>query len=339
MKAAAQPWRIIGQGLAGTCLAWHFLDRATECIIVSDGKDGSSRVAAGLVNPVTGKNFAPSWRLSDFLPEADDFYRKIESLLGLRFWHRLPVIRLARDAKEWQRIEERLARPETFPWIVGTIAPPAGWYAAVELRGGARLDCRAFLDASLVHFERLGIVQHQTFERTTVETTATPAERMIRCEGAAGLLTNQLGPHRSAKGEILTIEAPDWSQAHIRVGGGGWLVPIGANRFKAGSTYDWNALDAVPTPEGHRRILELASALGDDDHYAVVAHEAGVRPILRRSQPIIGHHPQGGWVFNGLGSKGSLYAPGCAQRLADACLDAKPIDEDLDFHTFTNSRT
>jgi len=331
-------WQIVGQGLAGTCLAWRFFERGADFFISGDGRDGSSRVAAGLVNPVTGKNFAPSWRIVEFLAEAEDFYQKIESLLGIRCWYPMPVVRLARDAKEWRRIEDRVDRAETSAWVVGKISPPAGWHAAVELRGGARLDTRAFLDASRSYFECRGIYQHQEPRAEESYVRPVAVERMIHCEGSAGLLKNQLGPHRCAKGEILTLEAPDWLQSQIRIGGGGWLVPIGGGRFKAGSTYQWETLDCEPTPDGRERVSAIARALGGSDSFTIIAHEAGVRPILRRSQPLIGHHPRGGWVFNGLGSKGSLYAPGCARRLASACLDGLPIEADLDFQIFAHDR-
>ncbi|MFU8892443.1 MAG: NAD(P)/FAD-dependent oxidoreductase [Luteolibacter sp.] len=338
MSTTGEPWHIVGQGLAGTCLAWHFLDRGAECVISSDGRDGSSRVAAGLVNPVTGKNFAPSWRVAEFLPEAAAFYQKIESLLGIRCWHPLPVVRLARDAKEWRRIEERLARPDTKPWVVGSVGPPPGWRAAVELCGGGRLDTRMFLDASRAHFEGLGIHRRAGGDSEALGILPAASERTVLCQGASGLLENQLGPHRCAKGEILTLEAPGWAQAQIRIGGGGWLVPIGGGRFKAGSTYEWDTLDSTPTDAGLERVTEIARALGGDDHFTILAHEAGVRPILRRSEPLIGRHPVGGWVFNGLGSKGSLYAPGCGRRLATACLDGTAIEAELDFQTFADRR-
>lgn len=317
-------WHIIGQGLAGTCLAWQFLDRGVECIITSDGHDGSSRVAAGMINPVTGKNFSPGWRIAEFLPDADRFYREIESILGIQCWHTIPIIRLVRDATEWQRIEQKLDHPEVARWVTCPVDPPPGWHRAIQLHGGARLDARAFLDASKTHFETLGLYRQATFSGPITDHT-------ILCEGAAGLLRNQLGPHRCAKGEILTITAPEWSQSHIRIGAGGWLVPIGNGQFKVGSTYEWNVMDNTPTDHGRERGAHLARTLGGDDHFTIVHHEAGIRPILRRSQPYIGRHPQGGWLFNALGSKGSLYGPGTARSLAAACLQQAPIDPDLDF--------
>lgn len=313
-------------------MAWQFLERGAEFSISSDGRPGSSRVAAGLVNPVTGKNFGASWRIADFLPEAMAFYQKIEVTLGVRFWHPLPVLRLARDAREWRRIEARMTNPEAVPWIAGTVAAPDGWHAGVELRGGGRLDTRTFLDASMRRFDAVGIHQVASIDFPGGDHT-------IFCEGAAGLLGGKLGPQRCAKGEILTIHAPGWPQTHIKVGAGGWLVPIGDGQFKAGSTYEWNTLDSQPTDAGRERVEEIARTLGNDDAFTLIAHEAGVRPILRRSQPLMGRHPEGGWIFNGLGSKGSLYAPGCARRLADACLDGTAIEADLDFQSFLHGHT
>ena len=63
-------------------------------------------------------------------------------------------------------------------------------------------------------------------------------------------------------------------------------------------------------------------------------HEAGIRPILRRSEPLIGPLGDGDWMFNGLGSKGSLYAPGTARQLADWLVENREPDPELDFRVF-----
>ena len=68
---------IVGQGLAGSCLAWEFLRRGVPFHIADLGTGGSSRVAAGLINPITGKNFEPSWRIAEFYPQAMAFYRSL----------------------------------------------------------------------------------------------------------------------------------------------------------------------------------------------------------------------------------------------------------------------
>jgi glycine oxidase len=109
-------WTIVGQGLAGTCLAWNFWKRGAPFAIIDRENGGSSRVAAGLVNPVTGKNFEPSYRIGDFLPEALEFYAGIEKIIGKTIWHPLPVMRLANSEKEWSKIVSKATLPEVARW-------------------------------------------------------------------------------------------------------------------------------------------------------------------------------------------------------------------------------
>jgi glycine/D-amino acid oxidase-like deaminating enzyme len=312
MKLPGTPL-FIGQGLAGICLAWELLRRGVPFHIADRGKGGSTRVAAGLINPITGKNFEPSWRITDFYPRAIAFYRSLEEKFGLTLWHPLPVLRLASSEKEWAKISAKLDLTEVRPWVGTARAIPKSFLGGVELVGGGWLDTQKFLQLSADHFRELGL---------SVET----GNPRIRCEGAAGLIGGSMGAHRSAKGEILTVRA-DWPETHIRIGAGGWLVPIGGGCFRVGSTYDWDNLDEQATPAGCERITIIAAKLGGAD-FEVIAHVAGIRPILRRSQPLVGKDESGDWVFNGLGSKGTLYAPGMAAMLADWILDGvRPAPE------------
>jgi glycine/D-amino acid oxidase-like deaminating enzyme len=100
-----------------------------------------------------------------------------------------------------------------------------------------------------------------------------------------------------------------------------------------GSTYEWHRLDMEPSEAGLERLRRIAMKLGGAD-YEIITHEAGVRPILRRSEPLIGPMEAGGWMFNGLGSKGSLYAPGMARRLASWMLDGQEPEEHFDIRAF-----
>lgn len=317
------PWTIVGQGLAGTCLAWEFSKRGVEFQLVDREQGGSSRVAAGLVNPVTGKNFEPTPRIAEFLPEALEFYGEIEALLETPFWHPLPILRLAGDEKEWDKMLSKIARPDVACWLSNKCAPVAveGWIGALELTGGGRLDTRAFLDRSRGYFQQLDIYQQAELSPSA------SGGRHIWCDGAAGLLAGRFGTHRCAKGEILTLQAPGWDQSHIRIGAGGWLVPLGGGRFKAGSTYEWDQLDETPTEAGKEKVMAIARRLGGDGDFEILAHEAGVRPILRRSEPLIGPLENNDWMFNGLGSKGSLFAPGIARRLARWISDVTEPEE------------
>ena len=59
---------IVGQGLAGSLLAWELLARGKRVFVVDrDEPDTSSKVAAGIVTPITGQRVAPSWRVDDIM--------------------------------------------------------------------------------------------------------------------------------------------------------------------------------------------------------------------------------------------------------------------------------
>lgn len=304
-------------GLAGCCLAWQRHFRGEEFTWEDDDRPGaSSRVAAGLINPVTGKNFSPSWRIAEFLPEAEAFYARVGELLGKQLWFPLPVWRLV-AADEWAKVESKLH--EAGPWIERIEEEVPRWNRAIVLKGGGRVATREFCEGTREYFAGA---------RRPGNGLAQDAPATVLCEGAAGLMAGRLGSHRCAKGEILTVRAP-WRNDRILIGGGGWLVPTGAHTFKVGSTYVWDRLDGQPTVEGRAKVEKIAGLLGGGD-FEVIAHEAGVRPIVRKSQPVIGPLDDGSVVFNGLGSKGSLYAPGVAARLAAWRAGESDIEAELD---------
>lgn len=272
-----------------------------------------------MVNPVTGKNFEPSWRIAGFHPEAIAFYKRVEAELGACLWHPMPIMRLASSEKERMKISSKLGQPEVKPWVDGERADvPDGFLAAFAVRGGGWLNTADFISLSRAHFESHGLFGG--------DKEGHEAGRIL-CQGSEGLMAGGLGEHRCAKGEILTVRA-DWPESHIRIGAGGWLVPIGGGLFRVGSTYEWDRLDESPTPAGLGRIAEIAAKLGGAD-FETVAHVAGIRPIMRRRQPLIGQDSNGNWVFNGLGSKGTLYAPGMAAMLADWILEGRPPHPDF----------
>jgi glycine oxidase len=322
-------WVIAGQGLAGTCLAWELWKNDIPFTVIDPDMGGSSRIAAGMVNPITGKNFQPSWRIDEFMPFARSFYDEVENFTGSKFWYDFPVLRLASSQAEWDKIVSKLNEPLVAPWITGQVHAPDGWVGAVEVHGGGRLDTRLFLDVSRAFFTELGVFE--------IGVAAKDVPGTIWCDGAVGLMSERYGPHRCAKGEILTVNAPSWDESRIRIGAGGWLVPVGASNFKVGATYEWNELNQIPTEKGRIRVEEIACRLGGED-FQMITHDAGIRPILRRSEPLIGPLGNNEWMFNALGSKGSLYAPGIATRLANWLVYDVAAEPTVNFREFLKQR-
>src|SRR4051812_44107131 len=99
---------IVGQGLAGTTLAWVLQQRGLRVCVIDRGEPNtSSKIAAGLITPVTGRRMAASAGFGELFPVAAAFYDRIESETGARFFHRNRAVRLFVDGAERAAFETR----------------------------------------------------------------------------------------------------------------------------------------------------------------------------------------------------------------------------------------
>jgi glycine/D-amino acid oxidase-like deaminating enzyme len=320
---------IVGAGLAGTTLAWAIVRRGrTVRVIDREPASSTSRVAAGLMTPITGKKPAVSWRWHDLRPAAERFYREVEETTGGRFFHPRPVVRVMTGEKE----REAFTRRE-FAGLVTTPDPPPDAavvpqpFGAVLMPTAAQLDTGGYLKCSRDYFRDRGWYDRGEFTRPTT------AAIVILCHGYDPP-TDRLYPlpFRAAKGEILTVRIPRLEEVRALNRGGWWLAPTGTpHEYRFGATYSWDVLDDVPTVTGRD---ELASKLGELVRlpFEMVGHAAGVRPVVAGRKPVLGVHPDDPRlaVFNGLSSKGSLSAPYFAEMLAAHLCDGTPIDPEVD---------
>ncbi|MBP7950751.1 MAG: FAD-binding oxidoreductase [Verrucomicrobiales bacterium] len=340
---------IVGQGTAGTTLAWHLLWRGWRVLVLDPNEPvTSSKIAAGLITPITGKRIALSWRVDELLPAAREFYRRVESLTGTTFFFDQSAVRLFLTDDERNRWEQKQDLPEIRRHLLAPQPNPLVNSAWFDASGGgfsmatARLDVAAYLEASRRYFvaQHFLVTTSLAWEREVILTKegaeiprlGVSARRLISCEGFAAASNPFFRwiPFKAAKGEILSLRIPQCTETrslHVGV----WLAPLGNGDFRAGSTYDWDHLDQQPTAAGRNEILTKLSTFVKQP-VEVTGHRAAVRPIIRESKALLGQHPAHPTLgfFNGLGSKGSLHAPGFARQFAAFLDGAGDIDADLD---------
>ncbi len=96
---------IIGQGIAGSNLAFELLQRNKKIFVIDAfQKNSSSRVSAGICNPITGKRLSKTWLADVIFPLLKDFYTKFEDFLQVKFLRELPVYRTFKNIEnqnEW----------------------------------------------------------------------------------------------------------------------------------------------------------------------------------------------------------------------------------------------
>jgi glycine oxidase len=329
-------FRIVGAGLAGTTLAWalHQLGRSVLWIDTEQPAT-SSRIAAGLMTPITGKRLAKSWRWDDCRPAAERFYRTIETITGASFFQQRPIVRLFTSDLERTRLKAHtdefanlIEQPEKLVDETVVVAPLGGFLMPTA----AQLDVPTYLDCSREWFQKQG-----RYEKFCWHPNAPAPESpciSIFCQG----YTLPMHPafsavrFRPAKGEILTVRVPKLNESRVLNRGGFWVALTQTpDVYRIGATYSWHELDCTPTVAGR---LELEAQFRDFIKlpYDVIGHDAAVRPIAEGQRPRLGLHPglpRLGY-FNGLSSKGSLLAPYFAEQFASFLCGKGQIEPEVD---------
>ncbi|MBX9624235.1 MAG: FAD-binding oxidoreductase [Gemmataceae bacterium] len=343
---------VVGQGLAGTAVAWHLRWRGCRVLVVDRGDpDSASRVAAGLVTPVTGKRLARTPGYDELYPAAVAFYRRVEAETGRHVFTARDAVRVAADERERAKLSGRtpsasagvvypLARARGSPEAAEGSRPPLAetevdpdWFAAPHgafaLSPAGRLDVPAYLDASRAVFAADGgfVAADLDPGRDVIpepDGVRLPrfgrrARGVVFCQGFAGRSNTWFPdlPWNPAKGAVLTLRIPGLAEERV-VHRGIWLAPVGDGLFLAGSPYDRDDLSPTPTARGRDQIVSrLREFLRLP--FDVVGHRAAVRPVVAGLQPVFGFHREYRRLtyLNGLGSKGALTAAATAAAVVD----------------------
>jgi glycine/D-amino acid oxidase-like deaminating enzyme len=342
---------IFGQGIAGATLAWQLhRRRASVTAVDRDAGPSASRIAAGLITPITGKRLARSWRLDEVYAAAVEFYRWAEAQTGSALLTQRPSLRLFQDEAERDEYCKRLhsilnglVREPTEPINPEWFSAPLGGF---EMPSAARLDVSSYLDSTRAFFERrsqflsadIDAVHDLEFssEGVRLPRLNLSVRSVVFCRGYDAGCDPWFGGIRfnAAKGEILTLRIPGLREDRI-VHRGIWLAPLGGDRFRAGSTYVWDDLQPIPTAAGRDAIAARLQAFLRLP-FEVLDQEAAVRPVIDAGYPVLGRHPRQPQLayFNGLGSKGSLLAPFFAAQLASCLLGERQPDPEVDVRRY-----
>jgi glycine/D-amino acid oxidase-like deaminating enzyme len=315
---------IIGHGLAGAILAETASAAGCMVRVSDDGGPSSSRVAAGLYTPLTGKRLTPSWSLDPALSVLNRFYPELERTLGVHFFHPLPTLRILTSAEEQSDWEKRRQQATDLAAPVRNRTDLHRFFqspfGAFEIPGSGWVDLPVLLNTLRSRREHRG---EWGPPKTSPDIT-------LWAEGARAShnpLWKDLG-WRNAHGDILTLRIPNLPQDRI-YNFGRFLLPIGQDLFRCGASYAWDIESPAPRKAG-RDLLESDLGRILKVPYEVVDHQAGIRPVAIARVPAVGPHPEEPeqWIFNGFGSKGVLYAPWMAEQLLSLLLENQPLPKE-----------
>jgi glycine oxidase len=334
---------IIGQGIAGTVLAETLIQREKKVHVIDDGHlNSSSMVAAGMWNPVVFKRLSKSWEIDQCIEEAFPFYKALEKKLGVPFFHIKRLVRIFPDQHAANEFDEKSDSPEYKTYLnpndranIVLTEQPFG-HGIVEKAGWCNLpvvlnNYREYLNTiDSFSFDRFNENELLHGESGWIYKDI-HAEHVVICTGSKMKESKFFGdlPLVPNKGQVLTIQLHHYTMPEL-INFGNFLLPIGSGFYRLGATYDLEDPNPEPTIEGKEALLdslrEVVPAVAQ-----VAEHKAGYRPTTRDRRPLIGSHPtlKGIHVFNGLGSKGVIQAPYCAQAFADFIIDGKTLSKEM----------
>ena len=334
---------IIGQGLAGSLLAWELKQRGQKIIIVDNAKENASQVAAGLINPVTGMRFVKSVGVDQLLPFAINTYKNLSHHFQQSFYFEKPMLRLLRNEKELTACKKRLHQADYLDYLDDIIPSPSNIispFGLLRQKKTAYLSTIPLLTALKNHF--ISINAYIKAEINYADIKIQPqvhwnnirAKKIIFCEGYLATKNPWFSylPFQPVKGEIITASSTISIQQNI-LNYGHWFIPLDNHQFRTGSTFDRSSLDTHTSVDSKQTILSslkhIYPALGTPK---IIDQKAGIRPTTLDKHPFIGHHPehQNLVIFNGFGAKGSLQIPWFSQCLADNLLNNHPVPQTSD---------
>ena len=340
---------IVGHGLAGACLAFELRARGQKVAVLDmPTENHSSRVAAGLYNPVTGRKMVKTWKADKLFPALSEFYLRIEKEFGVKILYEVPIYRpffSIEEQNEWmgkladEGYNSIIEKVSTKPEFGTSMNDPFG---GIWLKNCGYLDIPAFLEASRNSLAKEGCYFEEKFSEEKLVLGKTGKyknfvfKKLIFANGLGAQNNEYFSwlPFHHLKGEILDLETslPDAEVVYNR---GVFIFKNAQKEIRCGSTYEWREVNLEPTERGKQEILEKLNNIFNNP-VTVINQRVGIRPSTKDRRPLIGMHPEikllG--IFNGLGTKGVSLAPYFTVQFCKHLMDGVNLDKEVDINRY-----
>jgi len=320
--------------------------------VIDDFRFSSSKVAAGLYNPVILKRFSQVWKATEQLHYALPFYKRIEERLHCKFDFTMPVYRKFASIEEQNNWFQAADKPKLSPFLATKIITRQ--FSGIEAEYGygevlhtGYVDTTVLLSTYNAKLEEQGLLFREAFRypdlifhEDYVEYHSQQYRKVILADGF-GLKGNPYFndlPLDGTKGELIIIKAPGLD-LDVVLKSSVFILPMGNNLFKVGATYNWDDKTDLPTEEGKQELVASLKEIISCD-FEVVDHFAGVRPTVNDRRPLVGTHPdhKNLHILNGLGTRGVMLGPWLAKELFEHLESGAELDPQIDVKRFYKKR-
>ena len=342
---------IVGQGLAGTVLAFQLTQMGKRVFVIDKFRSStSSKVAFGAYNPMVLKRFTACWKVEEQLPPLYQFIKSFEETFDTGIHTPLQLWRKFHSVQEQNLWLEKSEKPRLRAFMNTTFKSNdseeiSADFGFGEVKHSGRVDLKKMISIFRTHLDAGGSLLNEAFDYSAMEVSekyiryqSVEAEKIVFCEGHR-LTQNPYFdylPLMRTKGELLTVKLKGF-QAKQLLKSSISLLPLGAEEYKLGATFNWDDKDEVCTEEAKQ---ELLSKLNDLVNISpeLINHEAGLRPTVKDRRALLGAHPSHDnvLVFNGLGTRGLLISPYLSLQLIHFMEKGKMIEPEVDIKRYEN---
>lgn len=328
---------IVGQGIAGSLLAYQLLKLGKKILIIDKGdKKGASYVSAGICNPITGRHWAKTWLLDEIFPFLHQFYQNLQEELNTNFYKLINVYRPFHSIEQSNEWQVKTSSPDWDAYASTSTAENNQLYTELidtslggwETKNACHIDVVKLIESLRLFFERQFVYQTEKIDFSEIKIDSSSIywkeyqiDKIVFCEGAfvnENPYFNWL-PFRPVKGEWLKIKIKDKNVIDLPniINAGFFILPLpNENLFQVGATYDWQDLTLESTKKGREQLeKKLKKTLKLE--YEIIEQKAGIRPASLDRRPILGSHPnhKNLLIMNGFGTKGVSLSPYFSKHL------------------------
>lgn len=339
---------IVGQGLAGTCLAWHLIEHGKKIAFIdANFKHASSKVAAGLWHGLTFRRLGKTWLADEGIPYLYEHYQKIEKRLGAKLLSEQKVSRIFRNKEQQTLWEAARKEGKLVPFLTSEKREKSldkeyfdFPFGLDEIEFSGRLNLEAYLNESKTFFKNHYHYLEEDFnwdkwDKLELKYGDLRTLRIIFSEGHQ-IKNNHIFsylPVGQTKGEVLHLK-PQTRLDNI-LNSGVFLIQNEQGNWLCGSNFEWNATDYNPTEQARKEIISKLKTYYKGE-VELIEQKAGIRPTSPDRRPILGEHPVElhHFCYNGLGTKGVLIAPLVSKVLCNNLIFNEEIPDEMHIKRF-----
>ncbi len=339
---------IVGCGLAGIAFAETCLNNNKSVFVFDNNSQKSSTVAAGLYNPVILKRFSGLEYAQEQLDLLNVFYAKIEQKLSIKIDYKKPIFRKFHSVEEVNNWFVASDKPALKPFL--SLKIKESNFKGIDIPFGLGevlqsgfLDTATLLKSYSTYLASLDsyatekfIFESIVFKNNQIIYNDISAKHIVFAEGF-GLNANPFFnylPLDGTKGEILIIKAPNL-ELNLIINSSVFIIPLGNHHFKIGATYNWADKTDLPTESGKTELTDKIKELINCD-FEIIEHLSGIRPTVKDRKPLLGTHKnfKNLHILNGLGTRGVMLGPWCANKLFQYIEFETPLDKHISISRF-----